>query len=162
MAVQRRRRRRKRKQRGGALIRRKPRLVDKIAHGMSMFLSGPAPGFGLALGKLGGQALKGITGDVQHYRRQRGGGWWSDFKRNTRQGYKETRDAIKQNKALQRLLTFMVRRRRLRRRRRQRGGFLNLLVPAMAGLGKAVALETDKRIKRTIQKANQRYRRRHR
>ena len=32
----------------------------------------------------------------------------------------------------------------------------------MAGLGKAVALETDKRIKRTIQKANQRYRRRHR
>ena len=57
----------------------------------------------------------------------------------------------------------MVRRRRLRRRRRrQRGGFLNLLVPAMAGLGKAVALETDKRIKRTIQKANQRYRRRRR
>ena len=103
MAVQR-RRRRKRKQRGGALIRRKPRLVDKIAHGMSMFLSGPAPGFGLALGKLGGQALKGITDNVQHYRRQRSGGWWSDFKRNTRQGYKETRDAIKQNKALQRLL----------------------------------------------------------
>ena len=30
----------------------------------------------------------------------------------------------------------------------------------MAGLGKAVALETDKRIKRTLQKANQRYRRR--
>ena len=28
-----------------------------------------------------------------------------DFKRNTRQGYKETQDAIKQNKALQRLLT---------------------------------------------------------
>ena len=105
MAIQRRRRRRKRKQRGGALIRRKPRLVDKIAHGMSMFLSGPAPGFGLALGKLGGQALKGITDNVQHYRRQRGGGWWQDFKRNTRQGYKETQDAIKQNKALQRLLT---------------------------------------------------------
>ena len=55
----------------------------------------------------------------------------------------------------------MVRRRRLRRRRRrQRGGFLNLLVPAMVGLGKAVALETDKRIKRTIQKANQCYRHR--
>ena len=101
MAVQRRRRRRrKRKQRGGALIRRKPRLVDKIAHGMSMFLSGPAPGFGLALGKLGGQALKGITDNVQ----QRGGGWWQDFKRNTRQGYKESRDAIKQDKALQRVL----------------------------------------------------------
>ena len=85
-------------------MRRKSRLVDKIAHGMSMFLSGPAHGFGLALGKLGGQALKGITDNVQHYRRQRGGGWWSDFKRNTRQGYKETQDVIKQNKALQRLL----------------------------------------------------------
>ena len=54
------------------------------------------------------------------------------------------------------------RRPRPRRPRRQQGGFLNLLVPAMAGLGKAVALETDKRIKRTIQKANQRYRRRRR
>ena len=108
MAVQRRRRRRrKRKQRGGALIRRKPRLVDKIAHGMSMFLSGPAPGFGLALGKLGGQALKGITDNVQHYRRrrQRGGGWWQDLKRNTRQGYKETQDLINQNQALQRVLS---------------------------------------------------------
>ena len=101
----RRQRRKRKQQRGGALIRRKPRLVDKIAHGMSMFLSGPAPGFGLALGKLGGQALKGITDNVQHVRRQRGGGWWSDFKRNTRQGYKETRDVIKQDKALQRLLT---------------------------------------------------------
>ena len=165
MAVQRRRRRRrKRKQRGGALIRRKPRLVDKIAHGMSMFLSGPAPGFGLALGKLGGQALKGITDNVQHYRRQRGGGWWSDFKRNTRQGYKETQrpHQTKQSPSTSIDEPSMVRRRRLRRRRRQRGGFLNLLVPAMVGLGKAVALETDKRIKRTIQKANQRYRRRHR
>ena len=38
-------------------------------------------------------------------RRQQGGGWWQDLKRNTRQGYKETRDVIKQNKALQRLLT---------------------------------------------------------
>jgi len=55
-----------------------------------------------------------------------------------------------------------LRRRPRRRRRRQQGGFLNLLVPAMAGLGKAVTLETDKRLKRTIQKANQRYRRRHR
>ena len=53
-----------------------------------------------------------------------------------------------------------TRRRRRRRRRRQQGGFLNLLVPAMAGLGKAMALETDKRIKRTIQQANQRNRRR--
>ena len=56
-----------------------------------------------------------------------------------------------------------LRRRRRRQRRRQQGGsFLNVLVPAMAGLGKAVAMETDERIKRVIQKANQRYRRRHR
>ena len=112
MAVQRRQRKRrkqtqrKRRQGGGALIRRKPRLVDKIAHGMSMALSGPASGFGIALGKLGAQALKGITDNVQYYRRrQQGGGWWQDLKRNTRQGYKESRDLIKQNKALQRLLT---------------------------------------------------------
>jgi len=92
---------------GGALIRHKPRLVDKIAHGMSMVLSGPAPGFGTALGKLGAQALKGITDNVQHYRRrrQKGSGLWQDLKRNTRQGYKETRDLIKQHKALQRMLS---------------------------------------------------------
>ena len=88
------------------MIRRKPHLVDKIAHGMSMVLSGPAPGFGLALGKLGAQALKGITNNVQHYRRpQKGSGWWQDLKRITRQGYKESRDLIKQNKALQRVLS---------------------------------------------------------
>ena len=58
----------------------------------------------------------------------------------------------------------MVRKRRPQQRRppppprRERGGFFNLMLPAMVGLGKAVALETDKRIKRTIQKANQRYR----
>ena len=34
------------------------------------------------------------------------------------------------------------------------------MVPALAGLGKAVALETDKRIKSTIHKARQRHRRR--
>ena len=88
-------------------MRRKPRLVDKIAHGLSMVLSGPAPGFGLALGKLGAQALKGVTDNVKYYRQrpQKGSGWWQDFKRNTRQGYKESRDAIKQNKALQRVLS---------------------------------------------------------
>ena len=108
MAVRRKRTtQRKRRQRAGALMRRKPRLVDKIAHGLSMVLSGPAPGFGLALGKLGAQALKGVTDNVQYYRQrpQKGSGWWQDFKRNTRQGYKESRDDIKKNKALQRLLT---------------------------------------------------------
>ena len=69
-------------------MRRKPRLVDKIAHGMSMFLSGPAPGFGLALGKLGGQAFKGITDNVQHYRRQRGGGILSLLKGAAKLGIK--------------------------------------------------------------------------
>ena len=58
------------------------------------------------------------------------------------------------------MVSMRRRRTRQRRRGRQQGGFLNLLVPAMAGLGKAVALETDKRIKRTIQQANQQYRRR--
>ena len=87
-------------------MRRNPRLVDKIAHGMSMVLSGQAPGFGLALGKLGAQALKGITDNVQYYRRrQKGSGWWQDLKRHTRQGYKESRDLIKHNKALQRVLS---------------------------------------------------------
>ena len=38
-------------------------------------------------------------------RRQQGSGWWQDLKRNTRQGYKESRDLIKQNKALQRVLS---------------------------------------------------------
>jgi len=52
------------------------------------------------------------------------------------------------------------RRTRRARRVRQKGGFLNLMVPALVGLGKAVALETDKRIKSTIQKAKQRHRRR--
>ena len=65
-----------------------------------MFLAGPAPTFGTAFGKLGSQALKGITDNVKHYRRrrrQKGGGWWDDFKRTTRQGYKEAQDVIQQN-----------------------------------------------------------------
>ena len=36
---------------------------------------------------------------------QKGKGWWQDFKRNTRQGYKDTRDLIKQSKVLQRVLS---------------------------------------------------------
>ena len=46
------------------------------------------------------------------------------------------------------------------RRARQKGGFLNVLTPALVGLGKAVALETDKRMKSYIHKAKQRHRRR--
>ena len=67
MAVRRKRRKRRK---GGALVRRKPRLVDKIAEGASMFLAGPAPTFTTAFGKLGSQALKGITDNIRHYRQR--------------------------------------------------------------------------------------------
>jgi len=64
--------RRKRRQKGGALFRRrKPRLVDKIAEGASMFLSGPSPTFATLGAKLAGQALKGVTDNVKYYRRRR-------------------------------------------------------------------------------------------
>ena len=58
----------KRKQRGGAMFRRKPRLVDKIAEGASMFLSGPSPTFASLGAKLAGQAFKGIKDNVKYYR----------------------------------------------------------------------------------------------
>ena len=58
----------KRTQQGGAAFHRKPLLVDKIAEGMSMFLSGPSPSFaGLGL-KLASEAAKGIKDNVNHYR----------------------------------------------------------------------------------------------
>ena len=62
---------RKRRQRGGALFRRKPRLVDKIAEGMNMVLSGPSPTFATLGAKLAGQALKGITDNVKYYKCRR-------------------------------------------------------------------------------------------
>ena len=58
------------KQRGGALARRKHRLVDKIAEGASMFLSGPSPTFVTAALKLAGQAAKGIRDNVVTFRRR--------------------------------------------------------------------------------------------
>lgn len=72
MARRRKRRVIKRKsQKGGARFRRKPRLVDKIAEGVAMGLSGPSPSF-IKLGAfLGKQALKGIKDNVQHYRRRK-------------------------------------------------------------------------------------------
>ena len=63
--------RRRKRQRGGALFRRKPRLVDKIAEGASMVLSGPAPTFTTLGAKLAGQVLKGITDNVKYYKRRR-------------------------------------------------------------------------------------------
>ena len=86
-------------------------------------------------------------------KKQKGSGWWHDFKRNTHQGYKETRDLIKQNKALQYLLN------RSDRPGEYEDNDDDGLV-TLVGLGKAVALETDKRIKSYINKAKQRYRRR--
>ena len=71
MARKRKRRVIKRKsQKGGARFRRQPRLVDKIAEGVAVGLSGPSPSF-IKLGAfLGKQALKGIKDNV-HYRRRK-------------------------------------------------------------------------------------------
>ena len=64
--------RRSKRQKGSALFRRrKPRLVDKIAEGASMFLSGPSPTFATLGAKLAGQALKAVTDNVKYYRRRR-------------------------------------------------------------------------------------------
>ena len=61
----------RKRQKGGARFRRKPRLVDTIAEGVAMELSGPSPSF-IKLGAfLGKQALKGIKDNVQHYRRRK-------------------------------------------------------------------------------------------
>ena len=85
-------RNRTRQQKGGALARHKPRLVDKIAEGASMFLSGPSPSFvSLAL-KLAGQAAKGVKDNVNYYRVQKGRGLLSSvgkvktYKRRRAQG----------------------------------------------------------------------------
>ena len=51
-------------QEGGALARHRLRPIDKAGYIASMFLSGPAPSFAAAAGKLGGQVLKGITDNV--------------------------------------------------------------------------------------------------
>ena len=66
------RRHAQRGQRGGAVFRRKkPRVVDRIAEGASMFLSGPAPSFASAGLKLAGQAWKGIHDNWRLYRNRR-------------------------------------------------------------------------------------------
>ena len=71
MVKRRRKLKRRKRQKGGARFRRKPRLVDKIAEGVAMGLSGPSPSF-MKLGAfLGKQALKGIKDNVQHYRQQK-------------------------------------------------------------------------------------------
>ena len=71
MAGRKKKTRRRRQKRGALFRRKKPRTVDKIAEGMSMFLSGPAPSFAGVGVKLASQAAKGIKDNVQHYRRRR-------------------------------------------------------------------------------------------
>ena len=61
----------RRRQTGGAMFRRKPRLVDKIAEGASMFLAGPSPSFAKLGAKLMGQAAKGISDNVKYYRKRK-------------------------------------------------------------------------------------------
>ena len=66
--------RRRRLQREGAaastvkrILRPGPTTTDKIAEGLSMFLSGPSPSFG-ALGRLlAKQVFKGVKDNVEHY-----------------------------------------------------------------------------------------------
>ena len=55
----------------GARFRRKPRLVDKVAEGLAMGLSGPAPSFAKMGAFVAKQAVKGIKDNVQHYRRRK-------------------------------------------------------------------------------------------
>lgn len=52
-----------------ARFRRKPRLVDKIAEGILMGLSGPAPSFAKMGAFLAKQAFKGIKDNVRHYQK---------------------------------------------------------------------------------------------
>ena len=58
---------RDRSQKGGALARRKVRMIDKVAEGMSMFLSGPAPSFAKLGFKLGSQGAKALKDVVNQY-----------------------------------------------------------------------------------------------
>ena len=81
------------KQRGGALSRRKHRLVDKIAGGLGMFLSGPSPTFASLALKLASQAGKGIKDNVNHYNKRQHGGALLDILKNAAKiGYKLGKD----------------------------------------------------------------------
>ena len=85
--------RKRTRQRGGALAQRKHRMVDKIAEGASMFLSGPSPTFATLALKLAGQAAKGIKDNVKHYnKRQRGGALLTVLKNAAKIGYKLGKD----------------------------------------------------------------------
>ena len=66
------RRTRSQSQKGGARFKRKPRIVDKIAEGVAMGLSGPSPSFAKMGAFLAKQAFKGIKDNVRHYQRGKG------------------------------------------------------------------------------------------
>ena len=69
-------------------------MVDKIAEGMSMVLSGPAPSFaGVGL-ILASQAANGIKDNEQHYRRRRQTerGIWGILESAAKIGYKLGKD----------------------------------------------------------------------
>ena len=55
---------------GTALARLRPRLVDKIAEGASMFSLGLSPTFAMTAAKLGSQAYKSISKNVKYYGRR--------------------------------------------------------------------------------------------
>ena len=83
-------RQRKRQQKGGARYRRKPTLTDKIAEGVAMGLSGPAPSFAKMGAFLAKQAFKGVKDNVRHY--QRGKGLASILSSAAKIGYKLGKD----------------------------------------------------------------------
>lgn len=61
----------RKRQKGEARFWRKPGLIDKIAEGVAMGLSGPAPSFAKESSFLAKQAFNGIKDNVQHYKRRR-------------------------------------------------------------------------------------------
>ena len=83
------------KQRGGALARRKHRLVDKIAEGASMLLPGPSFTFATLALKLAGQAAKGIKDNMnRNNKRQQGGALFTVLKNAAKIGYKLVKDEV--------------------------------------------------------------------
>ena len=84
------RRTRRQSQKGGARFKRKPRLVDKIAEGVAMGLSGPSPSFAKMGTFLAKQAFKGIKDNVRHY--QRGKGLGTVLSTAAKIGYKLGKD----------------------------------------------------------------------
>ena len=84
------RRKRRKSQKVGARLKRTARLVDKIAEGVAMGLSGPSPSFAKMGAFLAKKALKGIKDNVRHY--QRGKGLGTVLSTAAKIGYKLGKD----------------------------------------------------------------------